>query len=136
MWIEGILHEYSNEYNLSYQDSVITDLFIKMIIPDKKKIVWFLKSNIYIQLLQYLSNWFRINLYSIIYHYKSYTIFRVAEIVLTVTNASNRGTFACRTVTTIENRNMNATFFWNISNIPQIWNIQIYAALERTFGHF
>ena len=28
---------------------------------------------------------------------------------------------------------MNATFFWNISNIPQIWNIEIYGYMEQTF---
>ena len=51
------------------------------------------------------------NLDSIIYHYNSYTIFRAAKIVLTATNVTNRGTFACRTVMTIENRGQNATFF-------------------------
>ena len=54
------------------------------------------------------------NIYKIIYYRKSYTIFRVAKIVLEVTNVANRGTFACRTVTTIENRDRNATFSKNI----------------------
>ena len=48
------------------------------------------------------------------YHYKSYELFRVAKIPLEETNVGNRGTFECRTVTDIENRNMNATFFWSI----------------------
>ncbi len=54
------------------------------------------------------------NLYRIVYHCKSYAVFKIAKIPLDVTNVTNRGTFACRTVTTIENRGQNATFFWNI----------------------
>ena len=51
------------------------------------------------------------NLYSIIYHWESHAIFKIAKIVLEEKNVANRGTFACRTVTTIENRDVNATFF-------------------------
>ena len=51
------------------------------------------------------------NLYSIVYHSKSYAVFRVAKIPLEETNVANRGTFGWRTVMTIENRNINATFF-------------------------
>ena len=54
------------------------------------------------------------NLYSIIYHWESHAIFKIAKIVLEEKNVANRGTFACRTVMTIENRGQNATFFWNI----------------------
>ncbi|EER32392.1 predicted protein [Candida tropicalis MYA-3404] len=85
------------------------------------------------------------NLYSIIFHSKSYTIFKIAKIVLTVTNVTNRGTFACRTVTTIENRDINATFFWNIQifykfgtyKSMDIWteysNIRIYGGKICTY---
>ena len=51
---------------------------------------------------------------SINYHYKSYELFKIAKIVLQVTNVANRGTFGCHAVTIIEDRDLNATFFWNI----------------------
>ena len=85
------------------------------------------------------------NLYSIIYYCQSYALFRIAKIVLIVTNVSNRGTFACRTVTTIENRGQNATFFWNIQifykfgtyKSMDIWteysNIRIYGGKICTY---
>ena len=46
IWMEYYLHEYSNEYNLSGLVSAISDLLKKIIIPDKKKIVWNSKSKI------------------------------------------------------------------------------------------
>ena len=59
------------------------------------------------------------NLYSIIYHWESHAIFKIAKIPLDVTNVANRGTFGCRTVTDIENRDLNATFFWNMQIFPK-----------------
>ena len=94
------------------------------------------------------------NIYKIIYYWELYTIFKNAKIVLTVTNVGNRGTFACRAVTTIENRNMNATLFWNIQIFHKfgtyksmdLWNghlnlwingrnILIYGYIEGKFVH-
>ena len=40
------VYEYSNEYNLSGINTVIVDLFRKIIIPDKKKILSNSKSKI------------------------------------------------------------------------------------------
>ena len=45
---------------------------------------------------------------NIIYHWKSYTIFRFAKIPLEETNVANRGTLGCHAVTIIEDRDLNA----------------------------
>ena len=50
-----------------------------------------------------------------------------------MTNVANRGTFGCRTVTTGENRDNKCYFFLEHTNILQIWNIEIYGSMERTF---
>ena len=71
-----------------------------------------------------------------------------------MTNVTNRGTFECHTVTTIENRNINVTFFWNIQMFLKfgtyksmdlwkghlyLWmygrNIRIYGYMEGKFVH-
>ena len=49
-----------------------------------------------------------------------------------MTNVGNRGTFGWRTVTTIENRNINATFFWSI----QIFlRFETYKSMDLWNGH-
>ena len=62
-----------------------------------------------------------------------------------MTGVGNRGTFAYHAVTIIENRNMNATFFWNIQMFHKfatyksmdIWtehsNIRIYGGKICTY---
>ena len=76
------------------------------------------------------------------YHYKSYELFRVAKIPLEETNVGNRGTFECRTVTDIENRNMNATFsgafkFSSDLEHSNLWiygmDIYVYGYMDGTF---
>ena len=77
------------------------------------------------------------NLYSINYHPKPYTIFKIAKIPLEETNVSNRGTFGCRTVTTVENRNINVTFSGTSkysTNLEHI-NLWIYGRNIRIYGY-
>ena len=52
-----------------------------------------------------------------------------------MTNVANHGTFACRTVTTIENRYINVTFseIWNIQMFLKFGTYQIYGYMEWTF---
>ena len=78
------------------------------------------------------------------YHYKSYELFRVAKIPLEETNVANRGTFGWRTVMTIENRNINATFsrtFKCSSNLEHsnLWiygmDIYVYGYMDGTFEY-
>ena len=75
------------------------------------------------------------NLYSIIYHYKSYTVFKIAKIV-TRSDKCFKSWNICMSHCNDHRNRVKMLLFSEYPNIPQIRNIQIYAALDGTFGHF